>query len=180
MPTASRRTVVARTAICCVIAVTLCGMTAAWAQQKQKVSYKVSAEDSKYTQRQIIDVGDDPGHQLVLFEIHRTFPKDAPVINGVKLKETWTRGYADYVDSNGLSSNYTIFVLDNGDKFFTMSRTMGQASAAGRRTTISVGEIRGGTGKFAGMKGVAKSTGVSEGKAGFNETQSELEYWFSK
>ena len=58
--------------------------------------YKVTAEDSKYTQRNTIDVGDEFGHQLVLFEIHRTFPSNAPVINGVKLKETWTRGYADW------------------------------------------------------------------------------------
>jgi hypothetical protein len=92
----------------------VCGAPSAWAQEKQKISYKVTAENAKYTQRNTIDVGDEPGHQLTLFEVHRTFPSNAPVINGVKLKETWARGYADYINSNGLSTNYTLYVLENG------------------------------------------------------------------
>ena len=71
-------------------------------------------------------MGDEPGHQSTLFEIHRTFPSNVPVINGVKLKETWTRGYADYINSNGLSTNYTLYVLDNGDEFYSHSSTMGR------------------------------------------------------
>src|SRR5215831_18159155 len=106
-----------RSAICCLVTLTLCGSPSAWAQQKQKVSYKVTAENSKYTQRHTLDVGDESGHQLIMFEIHRTFPNNAPVINGLKLKETWSRGYADYIDSNGLSTNYTVYVLDNRDSF---------------------------------------------------------------
>ena len=167
-------------AISCAVAVVLCSAMNAWAQEKQKVSYKVTAEDAKYTQRNTIDVGDEPGHQLVMFEIHRTFPTNAPVINGVKLKETWTRGYADYISQNGLSTNYTVYVLDNGDRFYSYSGTMGQADAAGKRSTVSVGQIRGGTGKFASMKGLVRSSGASEGKAGFNETQTEIEYWMAK
>jgi hypothetical protein len=169
-----------RSSIACAIALTACVASTAWAQEKQKIAYKVGTENSKYTQRNTIDVGDEPGHQLLIFEIHRTFPSNAPVINGVKLKETWTRGYADYVNSNGLSTNYTIFVLENGDKFYSNSSTMGQADAAGKRTTVAVGKILGGTGKFAAMKGLVRSTGTSDGKAGLNETQSEIEYWMAK
>ena len=169
-----------RAAIFSVAALMLASAPDAWAQQKQKVSYKVTAENSKYTQRHTIDVADEPGHQLVMFEIHRTFPANAPVINGVKLKEVWTRGYADYVNNNGISTNYGIYVLENGDRFHTLASTMGQADAAGKRSTVSVGHIRDGTGKFAGMKGMLRSTGVSDGKAGFNETQAEIEYWFAK
>ncbi len=102
------------------------------------------------------------------------------MINGVKLKETWTRGYADYLSNNGISTNYGTYVLENGDKFYTMASTMGQADAAGKRSTVSVGHIQGGTGKLAGMKGMLRSTGISDGKAGFNETQAEIEYWFAK
>jgi hypothetical protein len=167
-------------AIGCTVALMLCGAPSAWAQEKQKISYKVTAENSKYTQRNTIDVGDESGHQLSLFEIHRTFPSNAPVINGVKLLETWTRGYADYINSNGLSINYTVYVLDNGDKFYAHSSTMGHADAAGKRTTVAVGQIRGGTGKFAAMKGLVRSTGASDGKAGLNETQTEIEYWIAK
>ena len=167
-------------AIFSVATFSLCSAPVAWAQQKQKVSYKVTADNSKYTQRHTLEVGDESGHQLVMFEIHRTFPSNAPVVNGVKLKETWTRGYADYVNSNGLSTNYGVFVLENGDKFYTLASTMGQTDAAGKRMTVSVGNVLGGTGKFSGMKGLVRSKGASDGKAGFNETQSEIEYWFAK
>ncbi len=180
MQTANLRTGIIRSAIGCAVAFMLCGAPSVWAQEKQKVSYKVTAESAKYTQRNTIDVGDESGHQLSLFEIHRTFPSNAPVINGVKLKETWTRGYADYVNSNGLSTNYTVYMLDNGDKFYSHSSTMGQADAAGKRTTVGVGQILGGTGKLAAMKGLVRSTGVSDGKANFNETQTEIEYWIAK
>jgi hypothetical protein len=44
----------------------------ALAQQKQHVSYKVTAENSKYTQQQVLDVGDGAGHQVRSFEIYRT------------------------------------------------------------------------------------------------------------
>src|SRR5438128_426876 len=71
----------------------------ALAQQKQKVSYKVSAENSKYTQQHLIDVGDVPGHEVRIFEIRRTFPNNPPMINGVKLVEQWTRGLTDQTDS---------------------------------------------------------------------------------
>jgi len=167
-------------ALISVAALSLCGAPSAWAQQKQKVSYKVGAGDSKYTQRHTLDVGDESGHQLVVFEIHRTFPSNAPVVNGIKLKEIWSRGYSDLVDSNGLSMNYSIYVLENGDRFYARTSTMGQADAAGKRSNVSVGHLLGGTGKVAGMKGMVRSTGVSDGKAGFNETQSEIEYWFAK
>ena len=48
------------------VGVMLFGMSNGWAQQKQKVSYKVSAENSKYTQQHMIDVGDASGHQVRL------------------------------------------------------------------------------------------------------------------
>jgi hypothetical protein len=65
------------------------------AQQTQRVSFKTPAANTKYTQQHFVDVGDVPGHQVRVFEIHRTFPNDPPVINGVKLKEQWTRGTSD-------------------------------------------------------------------------------------
>src|SRR4029453_13009942 len=102
MQTTRLKTAIIHSTIGCAAALIL-GPPSAWAQEKQKISYKVSAENAKYTQRNTIDVGDESGHQLILFEINRTFPSNAPVVNGVKLKETWTRGYANYVNSNGLS-----------------------------------------------------------------------------
>ena len=112
------------------------------AQQKQRVSYKVSAENSKYQQVHYLDVGDVPGHQVGVSELHRVFPNNAPEINGVKLKEIWTRSVADFTDYNGLSNNYSVYVLDNGDKFFVRASTMGQ-NTAGKRSTAGIGTITG-------------------------------------
>lgn len=168
-----------RMAIALAAALSLCLASGAWAQQqKQKVSYKVGAENTKYPFRHTLNVGDEPGHTIGLYEIHRVFGANAPVINGVKLKETWTRGYSDYQNQNGLSTNYQVFVGENGDRFFVHARTMGQADAGGKRSTVSVGQITGGTGKFAGMKGMTRSQGASDGARGFNETSTEIEYWF--
>lgn len=167
------------TALAVAAALSLGTATGAWAQQKQKVAYKVGAENTKYPQRHTLEVGDEPGHILGLYEIHRSFAANAPIVNGVKLKETWTRGYSDFLNNNGLSTNYQTFVGENGDRFFVLSRTMGQADATGKRSTVSVGQITGGTGKFSGMKGLVRSQGASDGKRGFNETSSEIEYWFS-
>jgi hypothetical protein len=74
------------------------------AQQKQRVSFKAPAENSKYTQQSTIDVGDVPGHQVRVFEIHRSYPSNPPMINGVALKEQFQRGTSDFTDYNGLSS----------------------------------------------------------------------------
>ena len=60
------------------------------AQQKQQLSFKTSAENTKYTQQHLIDVGDVPGHQVRVYELHCTFPNNAPVMNGVAIKEQWT------------------------------------------------------------------------------------------
>jgi hypothetical protein len=54
------------------------------------------AENTKYLQRHTIDVGDEAGHQVAIFEIYRTFAASAPVINGVRLKESFSRGFSDF------------------------------------------------------------------------------------
>ena len=107
----------------------------AFAQQTQNVSYKVGAENSKYTQQQFLDVGDVAGHQVRSFEIYRSFPTNAPVINGMKMKEQWTRGVSDYVDNNGTATTYNVYVLDNGDKFFTRGTVLRAAPGRGSSAT---------------------------------------------
>ena len=170
-----------RSTTCCAALLLVCALPGAWAQERQRLSYTATAADSKYTKREMLEIGDATGHTVGIFEIHRTFSANAPTVNGVKVKEIWTRGYSDYVSkTNGLSTNYSTFVLEDGDKFFTVNRTMGQADAAGKRTTTSVGEVLGGTGKLAAMKGVFRANGVSDGARGFNETKAEREYWFAK
>ena len=90
--------------------------TGAYAQQKQTVSYKTPAEGTKYTQQHAVDVGDVPGHQIRIYELHRTFPSVAPVINDIKVKEIWSRNTSDYVDGNGPGTFYSEYTFQNGDK----------------------------------------------------------------
>jgi hypothetical protein len=150
------------------------------AQQKQRVSYKSSAESSKYTQQHVIDVGDVPGHQVRVFEIYRTYPNNPPVINGVKLKESWTRSISDYTDNNGPANGYAVYVLENGDKFFYRYSGLSQSTGPGKIASTTVGSITGGTGKLVGIQGMIRSTSVAEPKAGMIETQSDIEYWMDK
>src|SRR5262245_19274674 len=153
----------------------------AFAQQTQRVSYKVSAENSKYTQQQFLDVGDVAGHQVRTFEIYRTFPTNAPVINGMKMKEQWTRGISDYVDNNGTATTYSVYVLENGDKFFTRGSVLAHRAGPGKLSNLSVGYITGGTGKVAGIQGIVRASGSAEPKAGVNEsTLVEIEYSIGK
>jgi hypothetical protein len=152
----------------------------ALAQQKQHVSFKVTAENSKYTQQQFLDVGDSAGHQVRSFEIYRTFPTNPPVINGLKIKEQWTRGVSDYIDNNGTATNYSVYVLENGDKFFTRATVLAHSVGSGKFTNVTVGYITGGTGKLAGIQGIVRSSGSADPKAGMNEVQSDIEYSIGK
>jgi len=158
--------------------------TEAAAQEMQRVSYKTPAANSKYSVQHVLDVGDIPGHQVRLFELRRTFPTDAPTINGVKLKETISRGLSDYTDSNGANTNYVEYVMDNGDKFYSRQTTVSQSTVAadGKRKNIATGAgvITGGTGKFATIKGVVRTTNVFDAKAGINDGESEIEYLIGK
>ena len=146
------------------------------AQQIQHVSYKTSAENTKYTQQHIIDVGDVPGHHVRIFEIHRTYPNNAPMINGMKLIEQWTRAMSDFTDNNGPATNYGIYVLENGDKFFVRSALVSQSTGGGKLSNLTAGPITGGTGKLAGIHGIVRTSGTAEPKAGVNETQTDIEY----
>jgi hypothetical protein len=152
----------------------------ALAQQKQQVSFKTPAANTKYTQQSTIDVGDLPGHQVRVFELHRTYPSDAPVINGFKLTEMWTRGVTDLIDGTGSSVNYSVYMLENGDKFFSRTALVAQSLGSGKFTTTSAGTVTGGTGKLAGIQGTLRTTGNAQPTAGVNENQTDIEYWFAK
>jgi hypothetical protein len=115
-----------------------------------------------------------------LFEIHRTYPNNPPIINGLKLVESWNRGITDYTNVNGPNYNYTVSIMENGDKYFSRTITLSQSVGEGKNSYTSVSTITGGTGKMSGMQGVSRSSGRSDLAAGINENESELEYWFVK
>ena len=150
---------------------------AAIAQQNQHVSYNTPAAHTTYTQQHVIDIGDIPGHQARLFEIQRTYGNDAPIINGMKLKEQWTRGMSDYIDNNCPAYIYNVWVLENWEKFFVRTSLVAQSSGDGKLTNMTSLVITGGTGSLARMRGIVSSHGPSEPKAGFNANQTEIDYW---
>jgi hypothetical protein len=145
---------------------------------QQRLVFKVAAENTKYTQQHTIDVGDVSGHQVRLFEIHRTYPSNPPVINGIKIVESWTRGVTNYTNNNGEGTVYAVYVFENGDKFFTRgSLVTVQSPGASNFTAITVGPITGGSGKLARINGMARTSTSANPNAGVNETQVDIEYW---
>ena len=149
--------------------------SAAWAQQKQRVSFVLPPGNSKYTQQHDIDVGDAPGHKLRVYEVHRMFPKDGPVLEGVRLVELWVRGISDFVDMNGLATAYSVYVFDNGDRLFARSDIVA-ASNEGKSSTLAAGRITGGTGKFRGIEGTIKVASSPDPSSGLLRSAFDIDY----
>ena len=152
----------------------------ALAQDMYQTSFNTTAANTKYTKQLVIDVEDVPGHQIRLFEIRRTFPNDPPVINGVKLAETWTRGMSDFIDTTGPSTSYIVFVLENGDKFFVRASATSESTVkpdgSSSYTVTLEGTLTGGTGTLTGIAGVVRTSNVFDPKTGFNEGHTKIEY----
>jgi hypothetical protein len=169
------------------------------APEKQKISFRVPAGLTKYTQQHVLDVGDLPGHQIRIFELHRTFagaPDEkgqtakaapnaptAPVFNGVRATEQWVQGVSDYVNANGHVFGYGTYAMENGDKVFVRYEGINQATGTGNTNGTFINTILGGTGRFKELRGIIRSNNVStfaDGKATGNDTQYEGEYWTEK
>ena len=65
------------------------------AQERCKISEDAPA--GKYTQQHVLDIGDVSGHQIRIYELHRTYANDKPNCENLKRTESWTRGYSDYI-----------------------------------------------------------------------------------
>jgi hypothetical protein len=145
---------------------------------QERLAFRVSAENTKYTQQHTIDVGDVAGHQVRIFEIKRVYPANAPVIGGMKIVESWTRGISDHTNNSGEARTYSIYVLENGDKFFTRGSLVAiQGPEARNLTATTAGPITGGTGKLARINGMARMITLANPQTGMNETQIEIDYW---
>jgi hypothetical protein len=153
-------------------------LPAADARAQQRLVFKISGDNTKYTQQHTVDVGDVSGHQVRLFEIHRAYPGNAPVMNGMKIVESWTRGISDYTSNNGEGTIYGVYLLENGDRFFTRGSLIAmQSPEANYLRAVTVGPITGGTGSLAGITGMARTSAFANPREGMNETQVDIEYW---
>jgi hypothetical protein len=149
------------------------------AQERQRVSFKIPAENTKYTQSISLTVPDVPNHILRAYDVHTTYANNAPVINGVKLAESTITGIGDRLDGSGDGRRYYVFVMENGDKFFVRDSQTVQ-NRSGKTNDTGSGLITGGTGKFAGMHGLVLQNGSFDIKSGVVEGQYDIEYWFDK
>jgi hypothetical protein len=149
------------------------------AQQKQHVSYRTSAANSRYVQQLNVEAGDTPGHIVRVFDLTRNHRDDPPVINGIKLVEETTRGITDIIDGNGVATFYSVFIMENGDKFFARSAQV-STGESGTITAVATGPITGGTGKFEQMHGIVKFLVKFNATSGFNEGQADIDYSITK
>jgi hypothetical protein len=154
------------------------------AQEKCKMKWEIPAANSNFTQQHVIDVGDVPGHQVRILELHRIFPNDQPNCEGLKRVEEWSRGYSDYTDRNGRVWGYRVVVLENGDKIFGefsgTSQTVVGADGSKKSTYSGVVVNTGGTGKYQGVRGLQHESSQFDPEKNFNQSQSEVEYWLEK
>jgi hypothetical protein len=164
-----------------IVATLLLGSPPTSAQgQKTQISFQVSAANTKYTQRLTVDVGDYPGHTVTLYEIHRTFPANAPQFAGQSVKDSWSRGTADIASGNGPVGGYVVFNLESGDKVFgTFSGTEQSMASSDRRAVTGNVALTGGTGKLRGIRGNLHVSLISDAK-GFNEAKYDGEYWLEQ
>ena len=163
---------------------TVFGSAEAPGQEKCKMSWVVPAANAKYTAQHTIDVGDVPGHQVRILELHRTFPDAQPNCEGLKLVEQWLRGYSDYIELNGPGWGYAVTLLENGDKIFAewsgTSQTVVAPDGSKKSTFTGVTTWTGGTGKYQGVRGIQWDSTVFDPEKDLNETRAEAEYWFVK
>jgi hypothetical protein len=137
------------------------------------------------TQQHVMDVGDVPGHQVRIFELHRTYPADTkPNCEGLRRTEDWVRGFSDYTDRNGPNWGYGVVTLENGDKIFSeysgTSQTVVSPDGAKKSTAVGVGRYTGGTGKYQSIRGIERYSNVFDPEKNYNEEQFEAEYWLAK
>jgi len=157
-------------------------VASAHAQEKQKYFFKVPPGLAQYTQRHVLDVGDVPGHQVALGEMHYgKYTNEASVYDGVKVVEGWDRLQSDLVNGTGRVWSYRVYLLENADKIFARTEGVVQTTVApdGAKKILatSVITLTGGTGKFKGIRGTLKATSSTDLKTGLGDVVQEGEYW---
>ncbi len=154
------------------------------AQDRQKYSYKPPPGSTKYVQTHLMDVGDVPDHQVRMAEILSSYSGNGPVYDGVRVVSARSVLVSDYTEGSGHAFSYTVQTLETGDKVFLRTAILTHSSAGAdgaRRTGFSqVATLVGGTGRFKGIRGTLRTTGLTDLKTGTSGTESEGDYWFEK
>jgi hypothetical protein len=103
---------------------------------------------------------------------------------GVAVAEEWIRGLSDYTDTNGRHYGYCLYVLRNGDKIHCRADGTTQASPnsdGSKSITFSgITTLVGGTGRFKGIRGTLRYTGMYDPVANRSGDRTEGEYWIEE
>ena len=152
----------------------------AWAQQKYTISRAPSSSNSQYLQEHAIDVDDQTGHQVRVYELRNDYPANDLAFAGITVKQSLTRGISDYVNWSGPFTTYTVYTLQDGSKVFSRSTGTTQTDADGTRKFTFVENYVGGTGKFKGIRGLVRGSGERAAGAKSLSQQSSGEYWIEE
>jgi hypothetical protein len=155
------------------------------AQQRQQFSFTPPPGVSKYDEQHVIDVGDVPGHQVRVYSVHAVYPQEAPVFDGVKMKESWLRAMSDYTNLSGHANGYYVYMMDNGDKIFArwegLTQTTINPDGSKASEVWGVTTLNGGTGKFKGIRGTLRGSATIDFKGSPLPSNPTLgEYWLEQ
>lgn len=158
----------------------LLGVPYLFAGEKCSLDFNTPGTNSVYTRQQSIEVGDIPGHEIRIFELKRIYPDSPPRISDVSIKEVWRHGFSDYTNATGSAWGYDKFIMENGDIIFL--EWQGTSVASGKEGLhshfVGVLTITGGTGNFAGIKGILVEELNFSSELGYNESGIQGQYWF--
>jgi hypothetical protein len=130
----------------------------AWAQQKYTIPHTPEGPN-EYLQEHAIDVGDESGHQVRIYQIRMEYPQRDFAFAGVTVKERVMTDMTDFVNQSGPFIGYSIYTLEDGNKVFSRFTGTTQTDSAGGRKFVFVENFVGGTGKFKGMRGQLRGSG---------------------
>lgn len=149
-----------------------------WAQQKFPI--KETDTEGGYVQEHAIDVGDNPGHQVRVYQLKYQYPKKDLVFLGVPVKESTTAGISDYTNWSGSFITYSVYMLEDGNKVFARGSGSTQTGPDGARKFSFVDNFVGGTGPYKGIRGQYRGAGErAAGAKSLTESQSG-EYWIEQ
>lgn len=155
----------------------------AYAQEKCKRSGQLTGT-ATIIQDHAIDVGDVPGHQIRIYEIHRTMQDHQPNCEGLKEVERWARSFSDLTDRNGRIWGYAVSVLENGDKIFSTYDGTAEAfvdsDGSKKINNTNIVTFTGGTGKYVGIRGLSRNASKTDLDKKTVQTSYDTEYWFQK
>jgi hypothetical protein len=160
--------------------------SATLAQQTFKYSFQAPPGfKSVYKQSHEIEVGDVAGHKIRVAESvgdYSPLGDAAPMVAGVRVKESRAYLSSDYIFGNGAASGYGVYLMENGDRIFMRMNILLHSKPGAEAKPVSqfilTYAITGGTGKFKGIRGMLRNSASTDLKTGVSGELIEGEYYF--